>query len=120
MPALEHNPRLLLSAFLRIARKQDDPIEWVEAIQAAALTGDSESVATILDTMQDQFANSVTSDGANTAWLRGLDCVLIAQLCEAALQTLEKEEVDEEADMPLGAPGSVRHADFSQAPSILG
>lgn len=120
VPGIQHNPQLLLSAFLRIARKQDDPPEWIESLQAAALTGSSEQVSSILDKMQDQYATVVRSDAGNTEWIRGLDCLLIAQLCEAALQVLEKEAADEEADLPAGPAGSVRHADFGCYPSILG
>lgn len=120
MPGLEHNPDLLLSAFLRLARKQDDPAEWIESLQSAALTGNSSDVAVILDKMQDQFAGNVSTEGGSTAWLRELSCILIAQLCEAALQRLEAEEAAEEAGTGAAPLGSVRYPDFSKYPCILG
>lgn len=120
MPALQHNPELLVSAFLRLARKQDDPIEWVEQLQTAALTGGEESASGVIERMQDQFAGSVNTEGGNTTWLRELSCVLLAQLCEAALRVLQSEAAQEEAGLPVGPTGDVRYADFSSRPCTLG
>lgn len=120
MAALESNPGLLLAGFLRLARRQADPKAWLEAIQSAAFTGNGTNVNEVLDRMQDQFASGVGSEGANTQWLREMSCLLIAQLCEAALQTIEAEEAAEEQGVGAGGPGSVRHADFSGYQSVLG
>lgn len=112
--ALQDNPKLILSAFLRLARKQDGPVAWVESLQASALTDDASSVSKTLDKLQDQYAKHVSSqDAGSTEWLRGMSCLQIAQLCEAALQILESEAAADEADLPTSIAGSIALGDFS-------
>jgi hypothetical protein len=118
--AIAPNPQLLVSAFLRLVRDQADPQAWAKALLFAALTGNPDSVAETLEKLQDHHAAEVRSDGGSTAWIRGMSCLEIAQLCEAALQTLEAEEAADDDGLSPAAPGSVRHADFSGHPCTLG
>lgn len=120
MAALDTNPELIFSAFLRLARKQADPTAWLEALQAAALTNSSSTVSVVLEKMQDSYAGSVSHAATATTWLRELSCIVIAQLCEAALQKLEAEDAAEEAGTLTVEHGAVRYPDFSKHPSILG
>lgn len=121
MPAIRSNPALLLSAFLRIARRQAEPIPWVEALQQAALIGDSPAIGSIVKVMQGAFASQLGESGTSSMFIRELPPHQLAELCEAALQQLEAEAAAEEAgEDGAGSASKVRGFDFSDSPCNLG
>jgi hypothetical protein len=120
--ALDSNPELLLAAFLRMVRRlftsSTDQIAWLGALQQQALIGSDTGVAAVLTNLQDYTSTGVSADNSSTQWLRELTAVVIAQICEAALQRIE-------ADVAAGgvgkAPsGNVRGVDFGSGPCVMG
>jgi hypothetical protein len=114
------DPNLLFSAFLRIARKQDEPIDWLEELQQAALIGTDTAVAAVIGKMQDPFAGSLSQEGSSSAFIREMSCSTIASMCEAALQVLEAEAAAEDAGMTGSHASSSRYSDFSGHECVLG
>ncbi len=66
----------------------------------------------------DEFVTSSTTEGGGSSAERGMPATTLLQLYESALQVYEAEASATAAG--FSAPGSVRHADFSEGPSILG
>jgi hypothetical protein len=118
--ALQADPNLLFSAFLRIARKQAEPIDWLEELQQAALIGTSTAVANVIAKMQDPFAGSLSQEGNSAAFLREMSCATIASMCEAALQVLEAEAEAEDAGVTGSNASDSRYSDFSGQECVLG
>lgn len=122
MAAVDIDPQLLLSAFLRVVRRNfttvTEQIDWLARLQQQALIGSSTGIESALATMQDHSSSAVTSDGTSTQWLREMSAPTIAALCEAALQRIEAD--DAAGGVGAAPSSSVQHSDFSRGLSILG
>jgi len=92
-----------LAAWLRKARRQDDPVQWLTDLQDAA----TDAVAA-----GDEFI-TMTSDEAGSAQTeRKLSARFIQHVTELCLLRLEAEEAAGGADK-LPPAGAVRYGDFS-------
>ena len=103
------NSDLIVSGILRLARQQAAPGDWLSERHQAAL----EAVMA-----GDKFCSSTAFQGTSHTAERNLPAATLLALYEAALQIWDAEQAA--ADSDLSAPGSVRHADFSQHPCTLG
>lgn len=110
MPAAPLNSDLLIGALLRKARAESAPLAWLQEQHTAAL----EAVI-----RGDEFVSATAFGGQSATSERSLDAQTLLQLYESALQILEQEQAAEETGVYEG-PGGIKHADFSQYPSILG
>lgn len=104
------NSELMISSFLREAKKKRDPKLWLEERHAEALCAVMAG---------DEFITSTTTEGGGSSAERGINAQTLLELYEAALQRLEAEESAEEGTGG-GLSGAVRYADFSGNPCILG
>ena len=101
--------QILLRGFLRIARNQEDPVTWLETLQAAAVTA---------ITGGDIFVTATGFEGENSTLERKFLASDLLQLTELALLQLEAEE--SAGDDALPATGSVKYPDYSYVPAKLG
>jgi hypothetical protein len=108
---LTADPQLLIDAFIRDAKDEDDPIAWTRAIQKTAMTAVRGG---------DEYATAVNHAGSSTSWLREVPATVLASICELVLKHLEAEAAAEEADLPGLPGGRIRYADFSSEPSTMG
>lgn len=109
MPAAPLNSKLLIGALLRTAREESNPRAWLQERHKAALDAVMRG---------DEFVSSTAFGGQSATSERSLDAQTLLQLYEAALQLLDEE--DAAAGGVYEGPGGIKHADFSQYPSILG
>ena len=118
MPALASNPELLLRAFVETAKDlfptPADPKPWLKALRNEALTGKTTRVDEVLSNLQDWGASNVAHQGSATNWMRELSAVVIAELCQAALDQLTAEAAG------LAGTGRTTFAAFDSQPSELG
>jgi hypothetical protein len=118
VPALTSNPELLLRAFVETAKDlfptPADPRPWLRALRNEALTGKSTRVDEVLSNLQDWGASNVAHQGSATNWIRELSAVVVAELCQAALDQLTAEAA--------GISGTARttFGAFDSEPSTLG
>ena len=112
----------MIKAFLRCVRglfsASADQIKWLASLQQQALIGSDTGIANVLTNLQDYTSASVSAESSSTQWLRAMSALDVAQMCEAAIQTIE-------ADVAAGgtglAPGqNVRSVDFGSGPCVMG
>ncbi len=103
------NAELLVSGILRRSKLHDDPEEWLNTQHGLAFDAVMAG---------DEYVTSTNFEGQSHTAERGLTAVALLSLYEAALNLFEQEKAA--ADAGMSAPGSVRHADFSQHPCTLG
>lgn len=119
MAAIDSDPQLLLRAFIETARDLfTDPKPWLKSLRNVALVGNVTEVQAVLSNLQDWGAAAVANEGSSTQWLRELSAITIAQLAQAALDVITADEAA--GGTGNAAPGNLRFADFSTAPSTLG
>lgn len=100
----------MVGSFLRQARKESDPQQFLDDLNAQA-------VAAVMG--HDQFVTTTRFDGVESTIERRFDAARLLQVTEMALQQLEAEEdLAEGETMP--PPGAVRYADFGQARAQFG
>lgn len=103
------NYDLLLSGVLRDARRQSDPVAYIDALHSAAFTAYKSGA---------EFVDQLTSEAGSSHSIQGVSIETLLQLYEAALQTLEAEAAAA-AGTAYGS-GEVRYGDFSRQPCTLG
>lgn len=117
MAAIDTNPELLLRAFLETIKDLfPEPVPFLKQLRNRALTGSAQAVEDVLGHLQDWGATNLQQQGSATQWMRELSAGVIAQLCQASLDTLALEE---EAGGAVPG-GNLRFADFSGSISTLG
>lgn len=103
MPANVPNFDLLLAAVLREAKRQPDPIGYLDAQHRAAWAAVQAG---------DEFVHSMSDESGSSSATRELPAMTLMQLYELALQALEVQ--------PGQASPDVRVGDFSRIPCLLG
>lgn len=116
MAAIQADPSLLLAAFIDECRDiggtSEGALAFAKQLRKAALIGTSAAVNDVFAHIQDFNASAISQDGSNTQWLRSMDALALASLCQAAVEHFKKEvAAGGEAKMP--APGAVRYGSFA-------
>lgn len=122
MAALEADPQLLLSAFLRMVRRLFGTVAaqkaWIEELQQHALIGSAHTAKDALGELQGFLASSIGSDSTSTQWICSMPSAAVASMCEAALQTIEAD--DAAGGVGLSVSGDTRGFDFSGRHCVMG
>lgn len=92
-----------LSAWLRKARRQEDPVAWLDALNDKA----SDAVAA-----GDEYITMTTDEAGSTSASREVNARFVQHVTELCLQRLEAEEAAGGAEN-LPPAGAVRYGDFS-------
>lgn len=109
MAANTPNYDLLLSGVLRDARRQPDPVAYLDGLHRAAFEAYKAGA---------EFIDQLSSEAGSSHAIQNVSTETLLQLYEAALQTLEAEAA-QEAGTAHGS-GAVRYGDFSGQPCTLG
>lgn len=91
-------------AWLRKARKQPDPVAWLEQQQEAATT----AVAS-----QDEYVTVTSDEGGSATSERSVNARFLQHVTEHCLQRLEAEAAAAAEGLTLPPPGAIRYATFS-------
>lgn len=93
-----------VQAWLRRARKQADPVAWLEHLQTAA----TDAVAA-----NDEFVTVTTDEGGSHTATRDVNARFLQHVTEHCLQQLEAEAAAAAEGLPMPNPNAVRYASFS-------
>lgn len=116
MAAIQADPSLLLAAFIDECRDiggtSEGALAFAKQLRKAALIGTSTAVADVFAHIQDFSSSVVSQEGSNTQWLRSMDTLALASLCQAGIEYLKKEvAAGGEVNMP--PPNSSTYGSFS-------
>lgn len=100
-----HITHLDLASWLRKARRQPDPIAWLDKLN---------DDATAVVAAGDEFVSVTSDEGGSATASRNVDARFVQHVTELCLQRLEAEAEATAAGTTLTGAGSVRYTDFSR------
>ena len=113
--AIQADPALLLAAFIDECRDiggtSEGALAFAKSLRKAALIGTSAAVDDVFAHIQDFSSASVSQESSSTQWLRSMDALALASLCQAGIEYFKKEvAAGGEENMP--PPNSSTYGSF--------